>query len=150
MANTIKTIEMATLLRAAIAAVVPDTVNVYARGVPSNAEGVPDENAAKVERKTPLVDIIMRGRHPERYESVLHGYAGLIRVATQLNEDQFQKELYTIADPVETYLLTPPTLVLTLCHFDAFVVDLIPPDIDYEGSVQYLEWQFTIKTRKNP
>ena len=150
MATTIKTIEMATLLRAAIAAVVPSGTNVYARGVPCTPEGIPDDNAAKVERNTPLVDIIMRGRNPQQYNSVLHSYGGLIRVATQLDDDQFQKNLYTIADPVETYLLSPPSLALTLCEFDAFVVELIPPDIDYEGTVQYLEWQFTIKTRKTP
>ena len=148
MAQTIKTIEMATILRAAIAAVVPSGTSVYARGVPCNAEGVPDSNAAKVERNTPLVDIIMRGRNPQQFNSVLHSFSGLIRVATQLDDDQFQANLYTIADPVETYLLSPPSLTLTLCEFDAFVVELIPPDIDYEGTVQYLEWQFSIKTRE--
>ena len=148
MANTIKTIEMATLLRAAIAAVVPSGTNVYARGVPHNSEGVPDANAASVERNSPLVDIIMMGRRPQQHNSVLHAYRGIIRVATQFDDDQFQANLYTIADPVETYLLLPPSLSLTLCHFDAFVVDA-EPDFDQDDSVQYLEWQFSIKTRKS-
>jgi len=147
MANTVKTIEMATLLRTALAAVVPAGTNVYARGVPCGPDGTPDENANESIRTSPMVDIIMIGRKPQQYHSKLHAFVGTIRVVTQYDDDKFQAVLYAIADKVETYLLTPPSLSLTLCNFDALVIDN-QPDIDTDDSKQYLEWSVTINTRE--
>ena len=146
MANTIKTIEIATLLKAALDAVVPSGTAVYARGVMTDKDGTADSNVTKAERQAPCVDIITIEREPFHYNSVLQTFPVRIRACTIAADDPFQVALYTLAQPVSDWLTTPGTLALTLVEFDALVVDGAP-DINGEGQLQFFEWTISIKTR---
>ena len=66
MSNTIITIEIATLMHAALKplVVVPEAAAVYARGVKTDQEGAADPGAIELERKCPMVDIIPSERRP--------------------------------------------------------------------------------------
>jgi len=149
MATTVKTIEISTALHAALRAVVPDDVAVYARGVPTDVDGNADEYATEVDRKLPMVDIIPVGQRPQFFTSSLRAFAFSLRAVSYGPEDPFQVSLYTIAQTIEEYLASAPALALTLVEFDALVVEN-EPDIGNSGdaeALQFLEWLITIHTR---
>lgn len=150
MANTIITIEIATLLHTAIKAEVPSGVSVYARGVKTDLEGAVDDATNKVDRKCPMVDIIPTERHPQQHNSVLRSYPVIIRVITHGPDDPFQIDLYTVAHSVGEWLCTAPALALTLAEFDSLFIDG-PPEPGNAGDndiLQYMEWNLIIYTRK--
>jgi hypothetical protein len=151
-ANTVITIDIATAIRAAIAALttLPDGTAVYARGVPTDIAGAVTD-AAKCERAMPSIDIIPSERRPFSHASALHTYPVRIRAMSWFPDDQFQVTLYTLAQAVANWLATPPSLTLTLAHFDALVCSQEPTvgnfgDNDYG---QYIEWQIEVKTRRS-
>lgn len=146
MAQTIQTIEIATVMRAALADVVPNGTAVYARGVPTDEDGTPNNNVTKNERRTPCVDIIPRERLPHFHASSLQEFAVIVRAFTNYDDDPFQVDLYTLCDAVGNYLADAPSLTLTLSEFDALVLQ-DAPEIDLEME-QMQEWQVTVKTRQ--
>tara|TARA_R110000824_G_scaffold752_5_gene4721 strand:+ start:687 stop:1148 length:462 start_codon:yes stop_codon:yes gene_type:complete len=152
MANTIITIEIATLMHAALKplVVVPEAAAVYARGVKTDQEGAADPGAIELERKCPMVDIIPSERRPLFHNSVLRAYPVRVRVMTYGPHDPFQIDLYTMAHAVSEWLCSAPTLALTLADFDALVMEG-EPDTGNTGeneTIQYMEWLLTINTRK--
>ena len=91
--------------------------------------------------------MIPAGRTPQQYRSALHAYTFRVRAVTHAADDPFQVSLYTVADVVGDFLLTPPALTLSLCHFDALVVDA-PPDVGTQDDLQFVEWTLTINVRR--
>ena len=149
MATTIKTIEIATLMHTALRAVVSDDVYVYAFGVKTDNEGNPDAQAIKISRKCPMVEIRPSERVPQRHDSVLRSYPIRLRVITNGPDDQFQVDLCTISQAVSEWLCSSPALAMTLSEFDALVIEGAP-EMGTGGNsdtLQYQEWQLTIKTR---
>lgn len=157
MAETIDTIEISKVIRAALVAVVPATdqkgtstpTPVYARGVKTDIDGNLDAQAVVAKRRTPCVDVLPSERIPHFYESSIRAYPVRLRVVTYFNDDPFQVDLYTIANAVAAYLASAPTLALTLRKFDALVMDNAP-ETNYEESLQVMEWQITVNTGNAP
>ena len=150
MANTIITIEIATLIHSAITAVVPSGTSVYARGVKTDIEGAIDASVTKLDRKCPMIDIIPTERHPQQHDSAMRAYPVIVRAITYGPDDPFQVDLYTVAHSVGEWLCTSPNLALTLANFDALYIDG-PPDPGNAGdndTLQYIEWNLIIYTRK--
>tara|TARA_R110002126_G_scaffold92879_3_gene220241 strand:- start:678 stop:1139 length:462 start_codon:yes stop_codon:yes gene_type:complete len=150
MANTIVTIEIGTLMHAALSAVVPSNSYVYARGLKTDAEGLIDPTVNKLDRKCPMVDIIPTERHPQQYESNLRAYPLMVRAITYAPDDPFQIDLYTLSNSVGEWICSSPNIGLTLAQFDAMYVDG-PPEPGNAGendSLQYMQWDLIIYTRK--
>ena len=140
MANTIITIEIATTIKAALAAVVPSTATVYADGVLDTTGK--DEDSVNF----PAVAVVVTECLPMQYRSVLRAFPVSIEAATWYPKDKAQVELYTIAQAVNLWL-AEPTLTLTLAHWDALVIES-PPDRGIDGRVQFMKWQAVCNTRK--
>ena len=152
MPNSIITIEIAGAIRTALAAVVPSGTAVYARGIRTDSDGTVDDNATEFQRRCPFVEIIVTERAPQGHASVLTTYPVTIRAVTssRSSDDPFAVDLYTIGHAVGEWLCTPPTLSLTLAHFDALYTSQ-PPVVENTGqdsALQYMEWSSECKTRK--
>ena len=152
MASTIITIEIAAAIRTALLAVVPSGTAVYARGVKTDIEGTADENAVSFQRQMPCVEITVAERAPQGHASALWRYPVRIRVTTSARQtdDPFGVDLMTIGHAIGEWLCGPPSLSLTLAHFDALYTSE-PPDVDSTGeggSLQYMEYSSECLTRK--
>jgi hypothetical protein len=152
MANTIITIEIATAIHTALAAVVPAGTAVYARGVRTNSEGTADDTATQFERVCPFVEIIVAERAPQGHGSALWRYPVRIRIATSArqSDDPFGIDLLTIGHAVGEWLCGPPSLSLSLAQFDALYTSE-PPDVSNDGeggSLQQMEYSSECLTRK--
>lgn len=149
MATTIIPIEIATALHTALKSVAPEGCNVYARGLVTDAEGNADPSVTELKRSCPMIDVIPGERRPQMHASVLREYPVTIRAITYGPHDQWQETLYTVAQAVSGYLCGPPSLSLSLVHFDSLVVPA-QPEMGYSGpndTLQYFEWQIIINTR---
>lgn len=149
MANSIVTIEIATQIKAALDAIVPEGTVVYARGVPTDVTGK-IADAVKREVAFPAVDIIMAERTPHTFKSALQSYGVRIRAMTHYPSDQFQVTLYTLAQVVGNWVTSGPSLTLSLTNFDALVAGQAP-EVGNTGDndfVQYMEWSATVNVRK--
>ena len=152
MANTIITIEIATAIHTALAAVVPTGTAVYASGVRTNSEGKADADAVQFERVCPFVEIIVAERAPQGHGSALWRYPVKIRIVTSArqSDDPFGTDRLTIGHAVGEWLCGPPTLSLTLAKFDALYTSE-PPDVSNDGeggSLQQMEYSSECLTRK--
>ena len=143
------TIEIATAIRAALAAVLGADTPVYARGVPTDIAGIPGD-VDRSERKLPCVDIILQERAPHTHASVLRSFPFKIRVETWFPEDQFEVTLYTLAETVAVWICGPPSLNLVTTYFDAlsFASALEKANAGENDNVQYMEWSGEVRTRK--
>jgi len=144
------TIDIATKMHTALTTAVDGAAYVYARGVKTDSDGVAASGDIDIERKCPMVDIIPAERRPQQHNSALQAYPVRVRVITYGPDDPWQVTLYTIADVVGEYLVTPPALVLTSCEFDALVVDEAPDvgELGQNGTLQYMEWTTTVRVRR--
>lgn len=150
MATTIITIEIATALHTALKAVAPAGCAVYAQGLVTDAEGNADPNTTELRRSCPMIDIIPGERRPQMHASVLREYPVTIRAITYGPHDQWKETLYTVAQAVSGYLCGPPSLSLSLVHFDSLVITAHPQEPLFAGpndTLQYFEWQIIINTR---
>ena len=151
MATTIKSIEIAELLHAALTAVMPTIdgakVPVYAQGVKTTIDGAVDANSAENKQRCPAVNIIVHERQPYRFGSVLRAFPVVIRAVSIHAHDPFQVDLYTLSQAVAEWIAQPGALVLTLAEFDALVQE-DSPDYDTEEEHQYFEWTLSLKTRQ--
>lgn len=147
------TIEIAQTMHAALTAAVAGALDdgpfVYARGVVTDIRGVIDENQVNVDRQCPMVDIIPNERAPQQYQSALRQYNVSLRVVTYGPDDQWQVDLYKVADKVGDWLAGAPTLPLTLAKFDSLVVP-DNPDVGTAGeqdTQQFMQWEIIVHTR---
>jgi len=139
MSLTIPT-EIASTIKTALAAVVPDGTTIYADGVADDPS--PDGDQVVL----PLVSIVVSECLPQQYRSVLRAYPVAIEVNTWYQDDKDQTDLYAIASAVSLWL-AEPTLSLELSHWDALTIDSVP-DRGNDGRVQYMRWLADCKTRK--
>jgi len=130
---TVLTIEIATLLKAGLVAVVPDTVSVYADGVKDN----PTPTGDKVQ--LPAVTIQPSEYLPMQYRSRQCAFPVMIALTTWNPSDEAQTVLYEVASAVGKYLGTA-TLALTLGTFDAIIVENLPERADLDR-LQTLSWE---------
>ena len=145
MAETIETIEIAKAIKAGLDTALASAYPVYASGVPTDADGNLDANAAENIHKLPSVVITMQDCMPMGYRSVMRQYPGSIRAATHFGDDPFQVDLYTLTRKVSTWLASGPTLTLTLRKADSVYVEQAP-DIGTDEQAQYTQWAITVHT----
>ena len=147
MAETLITCEIASAIRTALLAVVPDGTTIYCDGVPDNVEL--DQAAANGEEepvKMPCVSIVVSECVPMQYRSVLRAYPVMLEAATWQPEDKDQRKLYALGQALSLWLCEP-TLTLTLAHWDALVIETEPAR-DNTGRIQTMTWTGKVKTRK--
>jgi hypothetical protein len=140
MANTVITIEIATEIKAALVAVVPDGTTVYVDGVLDTPKK--DEDVVTL----PAVSVVVTECLPMQYRSVLRAFPVSIEAATWYPEDKAQINLYTIAQAVNLWL-AEPSLTFTLSHWDALVIES-PPERGIDGNLQFMRWSTVCNTRK--
>ena len=145
MANTIITIEIATVIKAALVAVVPvidgKAITAYSLGVKDVAGATED----KV--NLPCVAISVTECNPMQYRSVLRSYPGRIEVATWYPEDKDQINLLTISQAVSQWM-AEPSMTLTLAHWDSLVITEPPGLPIISDRAQVMSWGVEINTRK--
>lgn len=149
MSNTIITIEIATVLKAALVAVVPANVEAYGRAnaVTLAVDGVLDAATESEDAVSmPCVVAVVNECLPQQYRSVLRAFPVVIEAATWYPDDVAQIVLYTIGQAVSQWL-AEPSLTLTLAHFDALTIDG-PPERGNDGRVQFMRWTGQVLTRK--
>jgi len=145
-ADTIPTIEIARAIKTALAAVVPAGTTIYARGVADLlAEGESVTGGAAEDISYPLVSIVISKCAPQQYRSRLRAYPVTISAMTWYTEDKDQTVLYTLANKLSVWMAGPPSLTLSLCHFDAIVFQG-DPQTDDAGLIQGMTWQASVKT----
>ena len=94
MANTIITIEIAEVLKAALVAVVPSAVAVY-------SVGIKDVIGATEDKVTfPCASISVAECNPNQYRSVLRVYPARVQMATWYPYDKDQIDLLTAAHAI--------------------------------------------------
>jgi len=140
MSNTVITIEIATALKTALAAVVSDDITFYVDGV------LDDTSEGQDKFKCPCVVIVVNECLPQQYRSVIREYPVTIEANTWYPADKDQAELYTMMHGMSQWL-AEPTLSLTLAVFDAITIQGTP-DRDVAGNLQYCRWQTLVHTTK--
>jgi hypothetical protein len=132
-APTVLTIEIATLLKAGLVAVVPQAVSVYADGVKNKATPTGDKVTL------PALTIQPSECLPMQYKSRQCAFPVTIELTTWNPADTAQIMLYEVGSVVGQYLGTA-SLALTLGTFDAIIIDNLPERADIER-LQILHWE---------
>jgi len=140
MANTVITIDIATQIKAALVAVVPNGTTVYADGV-ADTTGQDEDKVS-----FPSVSVVVTECIPNQYRSVLRQFPVIVEVDTWYQDDKDQVDLYTIGHAVSQWLALP-SLTLTLAHWDSLVIEAVP-ERGIDGRVQFMRWEVLCYTRK--
>jgi len=133
-------IDIATALKTALAAVIPEGTNLFADGVLDTA-GVDKDPYAP-----PLVAIMVSECMPQQYRSVLRDYPVMIYAETTQPDDKDQAVIYALGAVVSAWLCEP-SLTLTLAHFDSLTIEAAP-ERNTVGLRQYFAWSCMVHTRK--
>ena len=154
---SIPAIEIATAIHTALRALTwPESSPawaVYARGVPTDIDGVPKAEAVESVRRFPFVDIIVGERVPAGHGSAIRAFGLIIRVVTHQPQDQFQAVLYAGADVLANWACSRPVIAPAGITFDAIFFDAPPNMVNFNvggGDNQFgqiIEWNAVINTR---
>ena len=149
MAETIITIDIATLLKSGIqtamsgVALPVSQATGEAQTVTYRFDGVRDDSDTV--RESLLLPVIAcrvhEGiNHEQAQASRLRDYPVSLVVATHYDDDPFQIALYTLAQNVGQYVLGPPTLVMAAATFRRMSLPQPPQRAD-DGRVQMIAWE---------
>lgn len=158
MAETIITIDIATLIKAGLATALSSVTQTAPNGdvssVTIRAEGVRDDTASWNEPvKLPCVAIRVSESYAQNFGQnnvKLREYPVAIQVATYFPDDPWQTALYTIGQAVGNWILTPATLSLTVtgATFRKFHLGEPPVRDETEDRVQRITWNVTVGIQK--
>lgn len=158
MSATVITIDIATQLQAGIVSAVSSISQTSAadptdvRGVTVFAKGVKGDTTKRGDETTfPAVAIVVSEamNHDQAQNSKLRDYPVSIQVQTKFQDDPWQITFYTLAQAVGQYLLSPPTLSLTLtsCRFCALSMPTQPMAGEAADRTQVMQWNVVVRVQ---
>ena len=158
MAETIITIDIAAQLKAGLATALTSVTQTSPSNVTSavtiRADGVRDESTTWQDKMVmPCVAIRVSESYAYEFGQKninLREYPVSIVAATYFPDDPWQIALHTIAQAVGDYLLTPPTLTMTVAKTAFRKLHLGEPPVrdETEDRVQRIMWTVTVGIQK--